>query len=471
MLTNPPKAEIETSSPEADGTIRPLWTDGSPDLAWVLAGTGELGRRLKQEFVSHRASLQTVSVLVLINLVVASLAFVTRVKIANVLGRADFGLFSYGLALAAYGVAIVQFGLDRTLVRDLVHWPARTGPIVAASIVLRGGVLLALAAALLLWKSTRMGRNDVSWGLLLIIFGGSIVALDLRSVYDTWGNMIRHAMYYLVSRMLFFCPIWLMLVWAPGGLSIFWIGVFTVGSALVYLWLQYMWAFRRIDFSQAKGGLRARVMALGRANVTIWVSSVVGLVVVTANQILLKVMGGKEELGTYAAAWVVVALASLFLAQISRIGTPASARVTRRDVGRTERVRFLLKYSAVALVCISPISVLAIFFPTVVVRTFYSAEYASAAPVLQILGAYLVVYSVAMVPAQYVVACRRELHYLVNVLCGGVANILLCLFLIPRYTATGAAVALLISHGLTTGLNYATSVAITVGGKTWQEQV
>jgi O-antigen/teichoic acid export membrane protein len=128
-------------------------------------------------------------------------------------------------------------------------------------------------------------------------------------------------------------------------------------------------------------------------------------------------------------------------------------------------VKFLVKYSVVALVSVFPISIASILFPTAIVKMFYAPEYASAIPVLQILGVYLGVYSTAMVPAQYVVACRREWHYLFNVLCGGIANVSLCFFLIPRYTAVGASLALLISHSLTMCLNYATAAIITIRGE------
>ncbi|MCK4825920.1 oligosaccharide flippase family protein, partial [bacterium] len=89
----------------------------------------------------------------LVNFILMGLGFVTRVKIANVLGREGFGLLAYALALGTFGGVVVRFGMDRTLVRDLVHHRDRFGELVAGSLMLRGIMFAFVLLGVLLWKT------------------------------------------------------------------------------------------------------------------------------------------------------------------------------------------------------------------------------------------------------------------------------------------------------------------------------
>jgi O-antigen/teichoic acid export membrane protein len=89
---------------------------------------------------------------------------ITQVKIANVLGIENFGLIAYGMALATYGAMFVRFGLDKTLVRDLIHFPDRYTAIVKASLALRFTLLTLVITAILVWKLFASPTSDLSWG-------------------------------------------------------------------------------------------------------------------------------------------------------------------------------------------------------------------------------------------------------------------------------------------------------------------
>ncbi len=157
--------------------------------------------------ISQKTNLNRLSVLVIINLTVAGLGFITRVKIANTLGREGFGVLAFSLALGRYGAAIVRCGLDRTFVRDLIHYPRRFGQLVAGSLVLRGLLLVVVILALVSWKLT-FASSELSWGVIAVVVGTSLMALDLQAVYDSWQKMSRHAVYNLVQRCCYYALIW-----------------------------------------------------------------------------------------------------------------------------------------------------------------------------------------------------------------------------------------------------------------------
>jgi len=412
----------------------------------------DLSGRLWKVVISQKKHVQNLSVLVCVNFLVAGLGFITKVKIANTLSKADFGLFAYGLAIASYGAAIIHFGLNRTLVRDLIHFPKRQGQLVTSSLLLRGFMFLVVTLALLIWKFFSPAVSDLTWGVVLLVFGQSMLGLELKAVYDSWGKMSRHAVYNFIQRCVYFVAVWLMIILSPKSLSVFWLGIFTIATVTFYMILQCKWAFNRIDFGEISKSIFSATLALARGNLIIWFSTLGCLSFGTINQIILKLYEGKESLGGYAAAWQIITIAILFLDQVARIGNPATARITKPDIEKTNRIKFLIKYSTVMFLVVFPVCLATIIFPEMILRLIYKPEYASAAGALRIMGIYMMIYSLGFVASQYIVSARMEKTYFASVIVGGCLSVVLCFALIPRFSSLGAALSLLISHSAAMGL-------------------
>jgi O-antigen/teichoic acid export membrane protein len=145
---------------------------------------------------------------------------------------------------------------------------------------------------------------------------------------------------------------------------------------------------------------------------------------------------------------MMVTIASILLTQVARIGNPVTAHLTAGAATNSQRIRFLMKYVGLMVAITIPVSMPAIIAPKFILETFFRPEYVSAAPVLRIMGIYVFIVAVDLVATQYVLSARMEKSYLLIVLSGNFASILLCLILIPSGGAVGAAWALLISHGI-----------------------
>ena len=415
--------------------------------------------RLRSLIASQSRNLQNLSALVVFNFLAAGLFFVTQVKIANVIGKENFGNLAYAIALGMYGQVLVRYGMDRTLVRDLIHYPKRLAELVAGSLLLRGGIQLFVIVGLLIWKFTFDVPGTLSsWGLMAVVVAYSLKSLDLQPVYDAWLKMARHAAYNSIQRALYFIFIWIIVLWSPNNLSIAWIGFGLLGTEIFYLLLQQRWAFRRIDFGVIKAPLVSVAVELSKSNFWIWLATVGLLSFGTLNQIILKHYCGPSELGGYAASWQIVAGAALLLTQVSRIGNPATARVTRPEKNGCRRKTFLLKYSCVMTAAALPFVIPSVLFPGWIMKTVFKLEYDSSAGILRLLGIYIMIYSLGLVASQYIVSARMERTYFIGVIIGGLLSIVLCLFLIPKYAGLGAAMALLISYGSAIGLYWIASL-------------
>ncbi len=333
--------------------------------------TLSLFARFQNLLFTQKHNIQNLSVLVLVNSIIGMMSFVTKVKLANTLGKANFGLLTYGFAIGTYGWTIIFFGLNRTFVRDLIHFPKREGQLVASSCLLRGCLFLVVTLALIIWKVFSPTASDLTWGVVLVALGQSMFGFELRAGYDSWGKMGRHAVYNLIQRCLYFAAVWLMIILAPKSVSVFWIGIFTIAAIMFYLLLQYRWALNRIDFGGTSKSLVNDMLSLARNNLVIWCSCLGCLSFGAINQIILKFYGGKESLGCYAAAWQFVPMVILFLGQIARLGNPATARITKPDISKSARIKFLVKYSTVLFLVVFPVCLATIVWPEFILGLIY----------------------------------------------------------------------------------------------------
>jgi len=403
--------------------------------------------RLLNLLGNQQRNLQNLSALVSFNFLAAGLFFATQIKIANVIGKENFGLLAYGIALGMYAQTIVRYGMNRTLVRDLVHYPNRFADLVMASQLLRGVVLGLVVAGLLIWKLI-WSPADLTWAVVAVVVAYSLKSLDLQPVYDAWNCMARHAAYNMVQRGLYFILIGVVILAAPHRLTLIWISIVLLITQAFYLFLQQRWASERIEWSPNSFGRNLAVAELFKNNLWIWLATVGCLSFGTLNQLFLKYYCGPGELGTYAASWQIIAAAMLLIGQVGRIGNPAIARVTRPENNGRRRKLFLLKYSCVMAVTALPIVIPSVFFPGWIMRSFFRPEYASSAAILRVLGLYLMVFSLGFVASQYVVSARMEKTYFFSVVLGGCLSLILCVILVPKLSGLGAALALLIAHSV-----------------------
>ena len=148
----------------------------------------------------------------------------------------------------------------------------------------------------------------------------------------------------------------------------------------------------------------------------------------------------------------------IFLTQVARIGNPATARITRPDIGKSARIKFLVRYSTVLFLIVLPVCLATIVWPEFILRLIYKPEYASAAGALRIMGIYMMVVSLGVVASQYVVSAGLEKIYFASVIFGGVLSVTLCFWLIPEMGGLGATIALLIAHSVSIGSYWAIMV-------------
>ncbi|MHB0939348.1 MAG: oligosaccharide flippase family protein, partial [Armatimonadota bacterium] len=409
-------------------------------------------------YTAQQSSLQNFASLVFSNFTAQLLFFLTTVKLAIVLGDAYFGLFSYGLAIGAYGSAFIRFGLERTLVRDLVQHPERCARLVLASLYLRG-LLLAVFIIAVIATGVSLPSADFHPGVLLIIAATALQAMDLQPLFDAWHQMGRHGIYSLLQRLLYLILIWGVILFAADRLSLSVVGAILLFSQIVILVVQGQWALRRITDWDNRGKVWPEMWALARGSYWVWLATLIGLSFFALPQILLKNYAGAAALGGYAAAWQLCNAALQVIMQLGRVGNPKMAEVMREGVPFIDRVRFLARYSGVVMLVTLPVALAFICFPGQLMQLFFKGHFSAYSTVLAVFGWHLIVFAISISVAQYVITAHLENRYFAAVLAGGVVSIAVGLSAIPHWHAVGAAV-MIISGYLVSFVIYGVVTAI-----------
>lgn len=407
-------------------------------------------------FYKQRGKIRTFSVLTAINFLLMGLGFATRVKIANILGKNSYGLFAYGLALGSFFSLLIQYGITRTFVRDLIHFPGRTPELIAGSVILRGTIFIFIIIALTLWKVSGFGFQNIPWSPLFVCIATCVIALNMQSFFDVNHQMERVAIYNLIQRCIYFSLVWLIILFYPDMLSIRLLALFLFISGIYYLIIQYRWICPRIFKGKRLNWqvINQEICWILRKNTSIFFASMGGFLVLSLNQLILQQLEGAAALGEYAAVWIIVNLSTSMLSQVYRIGMPVMSKITKNRRKNQRAIAFLIKYTVIMLLLASVISIPVLLFPKLLLGLFFSHEYLSAAPIMRIAAVYMLIYAFASVYSQYLISAHLENRYCINVLIGGGFNIGLSYVLIKQYGSIGAAVSIAIAHSIVSILNF-----------------
>lgn len=400
--------------------------------------------------------MNNLAVLLLANFFTAGVGFLTTVTIANTLGSARFGELAYAVAIGGILATNVRFGMDRSLIRDLTHFPELFNETLAASLLARGLLLILCIAGLLILMALPIEDLKISWGMFLVILATALNPFQIANVFDTWEIQGIHALYDCTQKAVYFGMIWAVVFWVPEYLGLLWIGAALLISGLFFIFLQYRFAWRRLKptlHAMPITQVASRSFSLLGSNKWLWLAGVATLGMITLNKVILKHVSGFSELGVFAASLQLVSLATLLLTNIARIGRPILARYTKPATANTHATAlFLAFYLSLGVLSVSIVALPAIMIPRLILEIFFIPEYASGYWVLRVLGISLLFSVFDLYLGQYLTMVRMDRSYLIAAVLSGLISFVFCLILVPLYSATGAALAILVAELFKSGL-------------------
>lgn len=363
---------------------------------------------------------------------------------ARTLGPANFGVLAFAQAVLALCAPFAHLGFEQVVIRDLIRHPSTAPAILGTTFLARltiGSVLLVLAGA------TVPLISDASTAIPLLLLLATLPFASATTVDYYFRAVERMALPTLVRLLAFFFYAALMaslLLISPEHASTARIAALMFLEALVlfFLYLTIMpTALRpgRWDFSGAT------FRTLWTQSWPLMLSGLSIVVYMRIDQAMLKLMLDDQSVGLYAAATTITELWYFVPVALSQAVFP---RIIALHSSPARYYEFIETFGRALVMAAYIFAITISLFSHQAIGLIYGPDYVDARSVL-VVSAWAGVF-VALGTAQgpWSVAENLQRQSLYRTAAGAVANVLLNLIFIPIWGITGAAVATVISYGI-----------------------
>jgi PST family polysaccharide transporter len=359
--------------------------------------------------------------------------------LARYLGSEELGEFSAVFAYMSLFGWLATFGIESILVRESSRDRASAGSIVRTGVVLMT-ILCVATAVLALFIAPHAGYRDKLLVLVAIaaietLFAplrlpGLVFQVDLQQWYSVGINVIRQGLWLglIVALREYHAPI-----------------VYVVGARVLVAAVEALliWFASLRFFSARSNVLWRKAPHYIKESFPIAISALLGGVYLRIDQVMLHNMVSDRVLGQYAAAVKVSelfeTLPSALLFSMAPILSVAAGVQFQFQAYQSRTFRYLN-------VCAAGLCVVMTVGAPLIIKWLYGPKFAAAGPLLQILiWSEMSVFFGALL-LNILIAQNLQRYLTVPTAAGAISNVLLNLYLIPRYSATGAAVATVASY-------------------------
>jgi|ERR1700736_1476145 len=366
------------------------------------------------------------------------------VAIARHLGPENFGKLNYGMAMFALIGVCASLGLDQVVQRDLVKAPQDRDCFLGTCMGLK--TIAGVLGYVLLVVVVEQTVSDRATRLTSFIIGAALL-VNGSFTFDNWFQSQTQAKYSVYAQNAAFMAVTvariILLSLGAGVLAFAWCisaesVVVIILSALLFRIVVGPITIWRFDFATARKWLSESWPLL--------LSGVAIIIYVRIDQVMLAHLASERALGIYSAA-VKVSEVGYFVPGILAASFFPSIIRTRELGAEAYNVRRQHYFDLSVLLAV------AIALPTTllagpIIHLLYGDQYAEAVPILcALVWATLFVFT-GGARQQYLIAEGHMKFSFAATLAAAILNVVLNIFLIPRYEGFGAAIATLISYGL-----------------------
>ncbi|SEB01315.1 flippase [Pedobacter hartonius] len=373
------------------------------------------------------------------------LSMVVSFVIAKYLQPASFGDLSFADAFTAILAAIGTLGLDSFIIREIINEPNKRDEILGTSLLMRLGTNLLLVPItvgifVLFYHDAKKPVDALTWMILILSLVSFFKSFNVIDSYFQSQVQSKFVVYIQNICIIISAVVKILLVVFKLPL-IYFAGSLTFDSFILAIGLIFM--YQRQGFRLANLTFNtSRAYQLLKKSSPLILSAIMISIYMKIDQVMLKNVGS-VEVGIYSAAarlseaWYFIPVAivtSVF---------PAIIQARKTDLERyKKRIRNLYDL----LVFISLPGALAVSFcGTFIIQLLYGNMYEGAGPMLSVhiwSGIFVFLGSAS---SQYLLAEGFTMISFQRTAMGAIVNILLNLYLIPKYGGMGASFATLIA--------------------------
>lgn len=382
--------------------------------------------------------------LVLDKIVKLGIGLVVGVWVARYLGPEQYGALSFAIAFAGLFGPVATLGLDGIVVRDLVREPD-PGATLGTSFALKSlaGVVMALAA---IATVAIIRPHDLLARTLVGIMSAAIVFQAFDCI-DFWFQAQVQSRGVVLAR----TASALVISIARVGL------VLSAASVVAFAWANLADAALgavalMAVYGVGASGMRswrvsgARAKELLRDSWPLIFSALVVMLYMRIDQVMLGEMTDSREVGIYSVAVRLSEIPYILPSSIVSAWLPGIVEAHKHDERLfEERLQRLYNVMAFIGYCVA---IPTLFLAGPVVRIAFGPAYERAAPMLVVLSFATIFVNLGIARSAFLTAMNWPKTHLATVFAGAVLNVVLNLYLIPRYGGLGAAWASLAAYWL-----------------------
>jgi PST family polysaccharide transporter len=372
------------------------------------------------------------------------MGLVVGVWVARYLGPIQFGSLNFAAAFVALFGSATALGLEGIVVREVLHKAEDAHEILGTTLALRSaaGILavgVSIAILMVIQPHDREALLLVSIFSLTLVFQAfdtidSFFQSQVRSKITVWAKNGAFLVFAAVRVSLIYvkAPLWAFAAAMTGEIAL--------GAA--GLVVGYRLSGGKMFFWRSS---KRRATQLLQQSWPVIFSALAIMVYMRLDMVMLKMMQGDFAVGLYAAATRVSEVWYFIPMAIVSSVSPAIMRAKDDPelfYGRLRKLFSLMTLSA----CVIG-SIVALASPTII-RVLYSNSYSGAAPVLavHVWASVFVFLGTAQTPWNISKGLLKLSLCWTTV--GAVINIAMNLYLIPRYSAMGAAISTVVSYAI-----------------------
>ncbi len=369
---------------------------------------------------------------------------IVGIFVARYLGPERFGILSYVMSYVTLFTIAASFGTPQILIRELSKGDRDPDIILGSTFTVR--ITMAIVTIILIIITVILFEDDtftqwaiISFSIVLIVQATDIIKdffiSELKNEYIIKSEIIRTIISATIKLLLLYFKASLLSFIIVNILDYFIIAISQFFFYKKYYSRKITWKF---DKKEARYLLKESVPLL--------LSGVAIIIYQKIGQIMVRNMIDNSALGQYSIAIKYVSFLMFFPILISNTVTPL---LVKEKTVSEEKYNFRIQQFSDTLfwgtiILSGIISLVSVF----VIRLLYGLEYAEAGIILRILIWSPAITSLSISSGQWIIINGLQKYAVIRNILGAVSNVILNLYLIPKFGVMGAVYATLLSYSI-----------------------
>lgn len=373
------------------------------------------------------------------------LAFLVGILTARYLGPSNYGLINYAAAYTSFFASICTLGINSIIVKNFVDHPEEEGTTIGTTLLLRA--ISSFLSALMIVGIVSIVDRDEPVTIAVVALSSIGLIFQIFDTLNYWFQARLQSKYSAIASLVAYVAVSAYkIVLLVQGKSVEW---FAVATALDYLVLA---VFLLVAYFK-NGGARfkaskAKAKELLSSSSSFIISGLMVSIYASTDKLMLKQMLDEATVGHYSLASSISTTWAFVLSAIIDSLYPEIVQAFSRDRLQYERKNRQL-YAIVFYTAVLVSAVICLFAKPIV-GILYGESYLPAVQPLRIIVWYTAFSYLGVARNAWMVCENRQKYLKYLYISAAIINVLLNFVLIPRWGASGAATASLITQMSTT---------------------